>query len=371
VSRLEVEVRPLADLDPTTGLGAAWEALVQASPESGFMQSLHWAAFKRRLGYRVLHLGLFDGERLAGGMLAYAPPPGAGVGLLAAPDGPLVPWADATLAREGLRALLAATEAAAPRLGAGSVQIEPRLPRPRPPLLRNFRRAAVDLLPCETLYLDLTPSPAALLAAMQPKGRYNTGLAARRGVTVRAGRDPAEVAAFYPLLAAAGARDDFAVEPPAFFNALAETLCPVGLAQFLIAEAAGESLAAMLLITYGDRATYLYGGVANTGRPLMAGYALQWAAITAGQAAGCRVYDFYGYDATGDPDHPYANFSRFKRQFGGTPVRFIGAQSYSFSDALADLVIRAAREIYAPAPGVRARATRATVMKGNAMGDKR
>ena len=335
-------------LDPASQEGLAWEAMVAGEASSGFMQSLHWAAFKARRGFRMLHLVLHDQGQLVGGALCYAAPSRHPFGVFAAPDGPVLPWSDAARARDGLRLLLDAAEECAPAYGVQALQIEPRLLAPRPALLRNFRRAPVDLLPAETLYLDLTPSPDDLLAAMHPKGRYNIRLAGRRGVMVRETSDPAAVHQFYPLVAAAGERDDFFVEPITFFATLAETLCPAGLARFLFAEHEGEPLAAMLLVTYGGRATYLYGGVANQKRHLMAGYALQWAAMLSARRAGCRVYDFYGYEASGDPDHLYARFSRFKRQFGGTAVHFVGAQTYSFLDGLADAVIRAAREVDCP-----------------------
>src|SRR5690349_4728545 len=99
------------------------------------MQSLYWAAARRCLGYRVLHLVLEDGATLVGGLLAYAPPAGRPVGVLAAPEGPVLPWADAPYARAGLRLLLAAVEAAAPEFGAAVLHVEPRLPPPRPALL--------------------------------------------------------------------------------------------------------------------------------------------------------------------------------------------------------------------------------------------
>ncbi len=335
-------------LDPASAEGQAWERLVASSETSGFMQSLHWAAFKARRGFRVLHLGLHDEGRLMGGLLGYAAPRRHAAGVLVAPDGPVLTWQDAALAREGLRLLLEAAERCAPAYEAQALQIEPRLAVPRPPLLRNFRRAPLDLLPTETLYLDLTRDPEDLLAAMHPKARYNIRLARRRGVVVGETADPAAVHRFYPLVAAAGQRDDFFVEPRGFFAALADALCPAGLARFLFAEHEGATLAAMLLLTYGTRATYLYGGVANHGRYLMAGYALQWAAMLAARQTGCRVYDFYGYEPTGTPDHLYANFSRFKRQFGGTPQQIIGAHTYSFVNSLADAVIRAAHEVYRP-----------------------
>jgi lipid II:glycine glycyltransferase (peptidoglycan interpeptide bridge formation enzyme) len=142
----------------------------------------------------------------------------------------------------------------------------------------------------------------------------------------------------------AGERAGFFVEPPSFFSALVETLVPRGLARLLFAERAGRPLATMLLTTYGERATYLYGAVSNDEREAMAGYALQWVAIGVARAVGCRVYDFYGYEPHGAPEHLYASFSRFKRQFGGQPRRFIGAHDYFFLDQLADAVVAAVRE---------------------------
>src|SRR5919205_2677028 len=191
-------------LEPASKEGLVWEALVAGEASSGFMQSLHWAAFKARRGFRMLHLALYDQGQLVGGALCYAAPSRHPFGVFAAPDGPVLPWSDAARAREGLRLLLKAAEEWAPAYGAQALQIEPRLPAPRPALLRNFRRAPVDLLPAETLYFDLTPSPDDLLAAMHPKGRYNIRLAGRRGVAVHEKGNPPPGPRVYPPVAAAG-----------------------------------------------------------------------------------------------------------------------------------------------------------------------
>ncbi len=340
----EVELETLSELDPCSLLGQAWEALAAGNPACGLMQSLHWAAFKRRMGFRTLHLGLFEAGALIGGAIGYTAADHRGASILVIPEGPVLPWHDEPRALAGLRLLRQAAERAAPELGALALRVEPRLPTPRPRALRGFGRAPVDLLPNETLYLDLGAPPEALLAQMRPKGRYNIRLAKRHGVAVRADRTPAAARRCYALLDEAGQRDGFFVEPPAFFDALAETLVPAGLAHFLFAEHAGDTLAAMVLATYGVRATYLYGGVANGKRNLMAGYALQWGAIRAAGEAGCASYDFYGYEPHGAPGHLYAGFSRFKRQFGGRPVRLIGAHDLYFLDRLADVVVRAVHE---------------------------
>ncbi|HEX2924581.1 MAG TPA: peptidoglycan bridge formation glycyltransferase FemA/FemB family protein, partial [Chloroflexota bacterium] len=276
-----------------------------------------------------------------------------GLGLMIAPEGPILRWHDDKKSRTGLRLLVKKAREMAPSIGAMGIRVEPRLPVPGVTAMRDFRRAPVDLVPRETLYLDLTQSPESLMQQMRPKGRYNIGLALRRGVAIREKSSADAVGAFYRVTAEAAERDQFFVEPFTFFVALAESLCPAGMARFIFAEHEGDLLGAMLLVTFGDRATYLYGGTSNLKRNLMGGYALQWGAILAAQRSGCRSYDFFGYEPFGAPSHLYSGFSRFKRQFGGEAQRFAGARDFFFLDRVADAVIRASREIEAVAPMAR------------------
>lgn len=349
---MSLVIRQLNDLDPHSPAGIAWERLVQNQPTSGIMQSLSWAAFKRRRGFRTLHLGLEVAGNLVGGAMFYVPTLSHNATLLIAPEGPVLPWHDPLLARAGLRAMREAAATLAAEYGAIGIRIEPRLPAPKPRLFRDWGRAPVDLLSCETLYLDIVPDETAILAQMKPKGRYNIRLAERRGVVVRSSTDLADVATFYRLMDEAGERDGFYVEPIDHFSDLLAQLAPGGQARLLFAEYTSTTIGTLLLITYGQRATYLYGGIANTHREVMGGYALQWAAIQAARAAGCSVYDFYGFEHTGDPRHLYAGFSRFKRTFGGTPMAFIGAHDFYWPDRLADVVVRAIKEstTYAESP---------------------
>jgi peptidoglycan pentaglycine glycine transferase (the first glycine) len=193
--------------------------------------------------------------------------------------------------------------------------------------------------------LNLKQDPAMLLSRMKPKGRYNIGLAQRKGVTVREDSTISASQAFHKVMQEVSARDGFSAEPLAHFAALTETLCPAGLAKIFFAEHEGDILGALLMITFGKRATYLSGGTTNTKRNLMGGYALQWAAINAARKSGCEVYDFWGFDPSVSPEHAYAGFSRFKSQFNGEPINLIGTQDYYFVDHLADAVIRALKEI--------------------------
>lgn len=109
------------------------------------------------------------------------------------------------------------------------------------------------------------------------------------------------------------------------------------MAEIGLASWRGNILAAILVVYWGNRATYLYGGRRLEHSEVMSTYALHWAAMQRAKARGCKVYDFYGF--TRNPAHAYAKFSQFKSQFGGVLVTTIGAHDYFFYDQLADTLI--------------------------------
>jgi peptidoglycan pentaglycine glycine transferase (the first glycine) len=339
-------LRDLGEVDPASSLGVQWDQLVLSSPASGLMQSTHWAQFKRQMGLKVCHLGLFAGEQLFGGGIFYAAPNCKGAGFLTAPDGPVLPWDDPESAECGLQLLLESIEAEARSLGTMALRIAPRLVPPQPDVLRGFAQAPIGLTEHKTMYLDLQPDTESLLKGIKPKARYNIGLAERRGVRIREESSLTAARNFYTVMQAVGKRDGFSVEPLSFFIAFIDSLCPPGLARVFFAEHDGDVLGALLMVTFGERSTYLYGGTTDVKRNLMGGYALQWAAIKAAQESGAKIYDFWGYDPTASPDNSYAGFSRFKSQFCGESVDLIGTLDFYFINHLADVVIRAINEIH-------------------------
>jgi len=337
-------IRALLDLDPADGLGLCWEKLVRGSCASGIMQSLHWRQAKLLQGYSALHLGVFMHDDLIGGAIFYNFGNQNGTSLLVAPEGPVLGWSDKPLAAEVLRLIIDTAQARAQELGAVGIRIEPRLPAPLPAVLREFVRAPFDLVPHETLYIDLSLAEDEILSAMKPKGRYNIRLAAKHGVVVHEDPTGASTTKFYRVLQEASVRDSFALEPLEFFETLVPALCEKKCARLMFAEHEGDVLGALLLVAYGSRATYLYGGTSDAKRNFMGGYALQWHAMKAAKYAGCTVYDFYGYDPFRHSEHSYARFSQFKSQFGGGAVRFVGAHDYLFMDNLADTFIKLVSE---------------------------
>ena len=314
-----------------------WDSLVGRTEASGFMQSTAWAAFKRAEGYDTLRYGLFEdeGEDLTGGASLMAYSAQGSEGFFLCPEGPLLPWHASAKAREGLRLLARKVEQQAEQRGGLGLRSEPHLPPPRPSLMRNWTRAPVDLNPVHSLMLDLTLSAEEFRAQMRPKGRYNLGLAHRHGVTLTHSREMRYLSRFYTLFEETAQRQGFFAEPFGFFLNLGAALFPSGQAELFFAERQGETLAAVLVILFGRRATYLYGGSSTRQRNVMAPYALHWEVMQAARERQCVEYDLYGYDPFGLPDHLYAGFSQFKRQFGGRRIDNIGAFDLLFYDRLA------------------------------------
>jgi lipid II:glycine glycyltransferase (peptidoglycan interpeptide bridge formation enzyme) len=343
MSQLDIQI--LENISPDSELGKNWEKLVCANPYSGIMQSLFWAQAKKEQGLSALHLGIFENTNLIGGAILYKAQKQNGTNILISPEGPVLPWQDVECSRQLLGALVDFIPNIKAESPAMALRIEPRLEIPLPVYLLEFNRAPIDLIPRETLYIDLSLSEDQLLAQMKEKGRYNIRLSERNKVQIVENNGSNAIDRFYFVMQEASLRDNFALEPKTFFLHLANNLLPSSHARFLFAEHEGDTLGTLLLITYGKRATYLYGGISNNKRNLMGGYALQWQAMKAAKEFGCTIYDFYGYDRFRSPEHLYARFSQFKSQFGGKPITLIGAHEYFYLDNLADIFVQAIQQI--------------------------
>ena len=329
----------------TTSDRLAWDALTKSLYHSGFMQSWVWADFRELDGYQTFRYGLFNEiNQLIGGCIFYFYPQPSAANIIFAPAAPLLLQGYEI---EGMKLLLAEAELLAEGInqigtnhmgGAIALRIEPLLLAKPVWMGQDFRRSPADLMPSETLWIDLQQTEAELLANMHSKGRYNLRLSWRHGVETSFTSDDKAIPSFYDLFYATAQRQSFLIEPYGFLIKLCQTLFREGIAEIGFAKYNGENLAAILLIYWGDRCTYLYGGRSDRDRQVMPTYGLHWKAMQRAKQRGCKIYDFYGY--SDDPNHSYYKFSRFKRQFGGKVIKTIGAHDYFFYDRLADTIIR-------------------------------
>lgn len=304
------------------------------------MQSSAWAAFKRIEGYETRRLGLFEDGELMGGasLLTYPGTPGESQ-FVVCPEGPVLPWHDPARARAALKELVALVQGLGDP-GIVGLRIEPHLEPPAPSMLRNWSKAPVDLTPVHTPYLDLSLSDEQILAQMSPKGRYNLRLAWKHGVEVVRTHEISDLKTFYGLFEETSRRNDFFAEPIGFFLNLASALFPSRMAELYLAKHEGEVLSGIVVVFFGRRATYLYGGSSLTRRNVMPNYPLHWEALRDARERECVEYDLYGYDPFDRPSHLYAGITRFKKQWGGSRRDRIGGMDCVFYDRLAEQVAK-------------------------------
>lgn len=197
-------------------------------------------------------------------------------------------------------------------------------------LLEGFQASPHPIQPLRTILVDITGEEEQILNRMKQKTRYNIGLAARKGLTVTQTND---VSLFYQLMQTTGERAEFGIHSLEYYKKVYTLFNSTGSCVLLLAELAGEPLAAIMVFSAGNRAWYFYGASSDHYREYMPTYLLQWEAMRWARAQGCQVYDFWGV-----PDFEESeletNFSsrsdglwgvyRFKRGFGGQVVRYAG-----------------------------------------------
>lgn len=176
--------------------------------------------------------------------------------------------------------------------------------------------------PDATRVIGLEPGVDEILAAMKSKTRYNIRVSAKHRVTIDHGTDRKHVAAFLELSHATAKRQKIRLHPDAYYQTMIQTLAPHNMCDVVLATHKGKTLAALLLIKFGDTVTYLHGASAEEQRNVMAPYAAHWFAMQQSKEEGFAFYDLWGVAPEGAEHHPYKSITRFKQGFGGEYVAY-------------------------------------------------
>ena len=195
----------------------------------------------------------------------------------------------------------------------------------------NLRKANTNILPANTIVLDLTQDETTLLNRMKPKPRYNIRLALRKGVDVRSvGIEGLET--WYDLYTETALRNGLYLNDIHYFrNVFASKMdCQDSSVnvKLMIAYYDDVPLAAMFLVLSAHRATYLYGASSSMMRNVMPTYALQWKAIQIAKENNCCEYDMFGIGPKDDDSNPLSGLSKFKLGFGGECFSRMGCWDY-------------------------------------------
>ncbi len=318
----------------------AWDGFLEATPHAGFMQSSWWADF--RVNYEYQHFAAIlkaQGAIVGGAVVlkfSYAPESC----FYYIPEGPVLPD-DESIAGEVFEAVLEAIEdqRKTETQTVSHLRIEPRLNR-LPGFLSGFRTITpfTDryMEQRNTLCIDLRLSEPALLAQMKPKGRYNIGLAQRLGVRIVEDTSAQGLRDFLGIYEETVSRQGIKAKPARYFEKLLCILSSVQKGSLFFAEYQGLRLAAAVVVYFGPRATYLFGGSVARHRRVMAPYLLHFEIMRRAKAMGHEWYDLWGVAPENEPNHRWAKISIFKRKFGGRELRLVPTLDYVYDLAAYD-----------------------------------
>jgi lipid II:glycine glycyltransferase (peptidoglycan interpeptide bridge formation enzyme) len=302
------------------------------SPDGHVLQSAAWAKIRESQGWRA-EFHQF-GTPLPVALVLWRSLP-AGQSLAYVPRGPIA--GDGAQLHEALAKL---AELARERR-AVFLKVDPEIDADRGASALSaagFRRAP-DIQPViATLELDLAPEEDALLGALEKDTRWSVRQAEKRGVSVRDANGDADLRALYDLYVETGQRAGFITRTWDYYRRMWGTLVDAGHAKVRLAEKDGTPVAGALTWRCGEREVYQSAATNDAGRTAYAAYGLLWRCIIEARKGGARRFDFGGIpvDVTRKDDPMYGPY-QFKKGFGGTPRRFVGAH-----DAVPnDLVYRA------------------------------
>jgi len=313
-------------LPSDTGQWQDWDHFVEGSADPGFMQTSWWAEFRAWAGYRCFGITIKDRGALLGGAMVMKRPFGPHACFYYVCDGPVLPE-DEEAAGEIFQAILDVVErhrSAEPHL-VSHLRIEPRW-ESVPEFVSGFQvlpRGDRYAEPRYTLCIDLRPSLDEILARMKPKGRYNVRLAQRHGVAVREDTSAGGLADFVRIHGDMAARRRIDPKSPAYFEKLFSLLSPQQRVSIFFAEHQGRRLATALVVYFGRRATYFFGGSLDADRHVMAPYALHYEIMHCAKERGCDCYDLWGVAPPRRTDDPWQGISAFKRKLGGHELNLV------------------------------------------------
>lgn len=302
----------------------AWNAFVAGSPYGHILQSWEWGEVKSRSGWEVVRLTVGEPGRIRAAAQVLVRRLPAGFGRLAyVPRGPVLDYGDPELLRVMMRAL----GDIADQYRVISLKIEPEVVEPSTVSTELSRLGLASAPPVQmrsTIWVDLTPNEDQILARQKQKTRYNTRLAARKGVSVLAG-GVEDIPAWYGMYRLTAERDGFSIHGEEYYRTIFEILGPRDMARLLLAYHEGELLAGIIVFMFGSKAQYMYGASSNHKRNLMAPYLVQWEGMRWARARAATVYDLWGIPDVLEESEDLWGVYRYKRGYGGEIVRYIGA----------------------------------------------
>jgi peptidoglycan pentaglycine glycine transferase (the first glycine) len=317
---------------------STWDAFVSQARDGSLLQAWAWGSLKSRYGWRVArYVWVEGGKPIAAAAVLRRSLPG-GLVLDYAPRGPIL---DGRLDQwpafwHALRERLAQD-------GGTVLKVDPEWTTDAERAVLHQSGALPGRHPIQhqaTMLVDITGGDEAMLR-LKESTRRNIRAGIKHGITVEASEASSAMDSFYQLLQETAAREQFTVRTRAYYQDLLTLFRERGQVAVYLARQRDRLLAGAVMLFFGSKLIYLYGGTRTEAKDLKPGYLLHWRAIEDAQRRGCTTYDMWGVPLNPQEGQRGYGYYIFKSRFNGRMVRFIGLYDLPVNRA-ATLTIRLA-----------------------------
>jgi lipid II:glycine glycyltransferase (peptidoglycan interpeptide bridge formation enzyme) len=295
------------------------------------MQSSAWAKVKKDEGWFPFKIALKEGDKIVAGSLILAISKNENETLLYSPEGPILNWH----LPESKKYLDLLTELLKKQVKTNHDyiwRIEPWAIHFYEKSLKSFEKSRIDMQPRHTALIPLLNDPDEVIKNFKQKTRYNIRLAQRKGLKVEIGSEKKDFDNFYKVYKQTVDRKNIDFKEFAYFDSIRKHFSKSKNAHIISVKKDDIYIESILVISFGDRLTYFFGGFDYNYRKYMAPYLCHFEAMKLGVKLGCSFYDLWGIANTENLDHPWQEFTKFKLGFSPMKISLVGSRDLSFKN---------------------------------------
>jgi len=310
-----------------------WRDFVAASPHGDVLQTLEWGPVKRP-EYAPIPVSIEGNGALKATCLVLKKRLPLGQSYFYLSRGPILDWSDEKI----VRAIFDKLRAEAKKHRAIFIRTDPCVLDETPGVKNLLQEIGCvpspdsgsifgGLQPRCNMILDISaPIDEVFEKKFESKWRYNTRLATKKGVLVRASNDKSDLKIFHDIYRVTGERNEFKGYSLAYFEKMWDALSPSGIFQLFISQHENQPLSAAIAFKLPPHAWYMFGASSNEKRNLMPNHLMQWTMMQWAKENGCNSYDFRGVPDPNLHEIPAheEGLVKFKTGFGAEMVRYIG-----------------------------------------------
>ncbi len=304
---------------------------------TSFLQSWNCGEFLKKIGSKIVRLGLYDNDELKGIALINEIKAKRG-NMLHLRHGPVMDFKNEKYVEAFVNQLKQMARLQKTWFIRTSALIKPQSPEEK--FLKNlgFQESQMHDVDAEiTWVLELDKNEEGLLADMRKTTRYSINKAKRDGVEIIKSKNPEDIEKyFWPVFVDTVKRQKWTAYSLEYIRTEFETYLEDDQTMLFLAKYQGQVIAASIFNYYKDQVVYRHSGTLSEFRNVPAAYLLQWESIQEAKERGMKKYNFWGIARTDEngelvKNHPWYGLSFFKLGFGGKVEEWMHAKDLAIS----------------------------------------